>query len=60
MATGDEILAWKRAIEEQEPERRTDCPVCGWTLEESNRGGLHCELCGWTEHSTRSTWRLND
>jgi len=50
MAAGDEILAWKKAIEEQELERRTDCPVCGWNLEEHPKTGLlHCPWGHWTE-----------
>jgi hypothetical protein len=45
MATGDEILAWKKAAEEQPPEPLTECPNDGWTLEETDRG-LHCPFCG--------------
>lgn len=48
MATGDEILVWKTEIEKQEPERRINCPICDWSLEEHN-DILHCEFCGWTE-----------
>ena len=29
MATGDEIKAMKKAIQEQEPYKQTDCPECG-------------------------------
>ncbi len=47
MATGDEILAWKKAAEETPPEELTDCPNCGWTLEKSPKGILHCPFCGW-------------
>lgn len=49
MATGDEIVAWKKTIEEQPPERITDCPECSWELEELEDGTLHCPFCGWTE-----------
>lgn len=54
MAAGDEILAWKKEAENQAPERRTDCPVCDWTLEEKS-GVLHCPYCGWCERISR--WR---
>ena len=30
-----DILVMKRACEEQEPVKRTDCPICAWTLEEA-------------------------
>lgn len=47
MPTGDEILAWKKQIEEQELVERTECPECGWTLEKHPKTGvLHCPLCG--------------
>lgn len=47
MATGDEILAWKKAVEAQKPIERTDCPVCGWPLEKHPNGILHCPLGHW-------------
>ena len=46
MAAFDEILSWMKAAREQPPEKMTDCPECGWPLEEA-RGVLHCPLCGW-------------
>lgn len=49
MATGDEILAWKKEIEKQIPERRTECPECGWTLQEHKTKGLHCPFCGYKQ-----------
>ena len=49
MATGDEILAWKKEAENQIPEKRTECPICSWTLLEHPTKGLHCEFCGWRE-----------
>ena len=49
MATGNEILAWKKEIEKRPLEKRTDCPRCGWTLLEHPVKGLHCEFCGWRE-----------
>jgi len=48
MACGDEILAWKKACEEQQPYERSDCPLCGWTLEKTEDGTLHCKFCGYT------------
>jgi len=48
MAFGDEILQMIKAAEEAEPERRTNCPLCEWPLEEKD-GQLHCPFCGWTE-----------
>jgi len=49
MPAGDEILGLIKAIKEQQPERRTDCPVCEWPLEEHLTKGLHCPCCGYTE-----------
>ena len=51
MPTGDEIVAWKKAIEEQVPYKRSDCPRCAWPLEEHPGSelrpkGLHCPFCG--------------
>ncbi len=44
MATGDEILAWRKAAEET-VEPLTECPDDGWTLEKTDEG-LHCKFCG--------------
>lgn len=55
MATGEEILAWKKAAGKQVPHKRPDCPICGWPVEETNRAGLHCTFCGWTERLIHST-----
>ena len=41
-----DILVMKRACEEQELVKRTDCPLCAWTLEEA-QGIQHCPFCGW-------------
>ena len=49
MATGDEILAWKKEIENQVPEKRIECPNCGWTLQEHKTKGLHCPFCGYKQ-----------
>ena len=49
MSFGSEILGWIKEIEEQEPERRTNCPLCDWPLEEHETKGLHCPMCGWCE-----------
>jgi len=48
MATGDEILAWKKAAEQTPPEPLTNCPVCDWTLLETDKG-LHCPFCGYNK-----------
>lgn len=48
MATGSEIVAWKKACEEQIPYEVTSCPVCEWPIEKHpETGALHCEFCGW-------------
>ena len=49
MAFGSEILGWLKAIKEQPLEKRTNCPLCEWPLEEHETKGLHCPMCGWTE-----------
>jgi len=46
MAFGDKILTWIKDVRGQELERRTECPGCGYPLEEKN-GILHCKFCGW-------------
>lgn len=48
MATGDEILAWKKAAEQTPPAEVTDCPVCGWPLNKTDNV-KHCPYCGWTD-----------
>ena len=48
MATGSEILAWKKAIEAQPLEEETSCPNCEGPLRKSKRG-KHCPFCGWTD-----------
>jgi predicted RNA-binding Zn-ribbon protein involved in translation (DUF1610 family) len=47
--TGNEITAAKKAVENQEPYQRTDCPNCGDTLEKTKEGTLHCPFCGWVD-----------
>ena len=49
MAFASEILGWIKAIKEQPHERRTNCPLCEWPLEEHGEKGLHCPMCGSTE-----------
>jgi len=44
--TGEEIVAWAKAAEKQEPVKMVKCPRDGWPLEEA-RGVLHCPFCGW-------------
>jgi transposase len=46
---GDELLAQWLHVKYAAPERRTLCPVCGYQLEETERG-LHCQTCGWKEN----------
>ncbi len=50
---GDELLAQWLTVKYQQPVRRTLCPVCGYQLEETERG-LHCLQDGWMENPT---WR---
>jgi hypothetical protein len=45
---GDELLAQWLHVKYAAPERRTLCPVCGYQLEETERG-LHCVNDGWNE-----------
>lgn len=49
MAAGDEILQMKKAAEETQPIRRTECPVDYHPLEKTEDGILHCPFCGWTD-----------
>ena len=44
----NEIQTWKKEIEKQIPEKRTECPICAWTLQEHKTKGLHCPFCGFT------------
>lgn len=46
---GSEIVETIKSVQSQKPYRRNDCPICGWTVEETKRSGLHCPFCGWTE-----------
>ena len=50
MATGNDILAMKRAGEEAKPIGRTTCPKCEWPLEKHPEKGLHCGYCGWQQY----------
>jgi len=47
MATGNDILAMKRAGEEAKPIERTTCPKCEWVLEKHPDGRKHCPFCGY-------------
>ncbi len=49
MAFDDVILAMKKACEEMQPYKRSDCPVCGWMLETSVDNITHCKFCGWAD-----------
>tara|TARA_Y100000310_G_scaffold345852_1_gene471408 strand:+ start:13339 stop:13530 length:192 start_codon:yes stop_codon:yes gene_type:complete len=46
--TGNEILAMKKAVREQIPFERRDCPIDGTPLEKRDDGVLHCPFDGWT------------
>lgn len=48
--TGKEIAAMRKAIAQQVPYQRNDCPTCGWTIEKHPiTGQLHCPFDGWTD-----------
>lgn len=49
MAFGDEILNMIKNVRQQELERRTECPECGYPLDETPDGLLYCRFCGWNE-----------
>jgi len=53
MALGDEILAWKKAAEETPSVELTECPVCDWPLNKTDKGVLHCPFCGYTNGGTK-------
>ena len=53
MGAGEEILAMIKSVREQQLERRTDCPNCGWPLNEHPTKGLHCPLGDWAEFPYR-------
>ena len=56
MATGDELLQWKKEVEDKELEEITECPFCYWPLDinaaegviEANPryGQKSCPICG--------------
>ena len=46
MATGDEILQWKKEVEEKELEEITECPFCAWDLDVNSKGEKSCIICG--------------
>ena len=46
MTYGSEIEAMLKEVSEAEPIKMTDCPGCGWSLEDID-GILHCKFCGW-------------
>ena len=47
MATGDEILGWIKAAQEEEAIERTECPICAWPLKKHPDGTLHCPFGHW-------------
>lgn len=48
MVFGEQILAMHLQVKYAPPIRRTICPVCGYPLEDTDRG-LHCKFDGWSE-----------
>ncbi len=48
MAALDNVLERMKAIKEEPREPLTECPECGWTLDETPKG-KHCKFCGWSE-----------
>jgi len=46
MATGDEILQWKKEVESQELEEIIECPECAWDLQINEKGEKACPICG--------------
>ena len=56
MATGDEILQWKREVIEKPLEEITECPDCWWPLKINQKewvigsnpryGWKSCPICG--------------
>ena len=54
MPWGSEIEAMIKEVRDQDMIERTDCPLCGWSLEKLKDGTLHCPYDGWTSgHTTR-------
>ena len=49
MALGDNIKQWIKDAEAQKPVPLTDCPICGWTLENLADGRVHCQFCGFVK-----------
>jgi len=49
MPFGDDLLAMIKAVKEQTPVKRANCPECDYPLEELEDGSLHCPFCGFTE-----------
>jgi hypothetical protein len=48
MVAGENLLAQLLMVKYQQPLRRTICPICGYPLEETERG-LHCRFDAWSE-----------
>lgn len=46
----DQLLDFWLTVKYQQPVRRDVCPICGYPLEETDRG-LHCQFDGWSELS---------
>ena len=44
---GMEIVAMIKAVRDQEPYERTDCPNDGWPLQKHEDGTLVCPFDGW-------------
>jgi hypothetical protein len=48
MPLGENLLATWLQVKYQQPQRRVICPICGYPLEDTERG-LHCRFDGWSE-----------
>lgn len=48
MPAGENLLALYLSTKYQQPIRRVICPICGYPLQETDRG-LHCVFDGWHE-----------
>ena len=48
MPCGDNLLALELQVKYQQPIRRTLCPMCGFPLDDTERG-LHCRFDGYSE-----------
>lgn len=45
----EQILTMYLDVKYAPPIRRTICPICAYTIDDTERG-LHCKFCGWSEN----------